>query len=94
MKMKYGTGNKRKYTPPGPLDLHRDKQDITCGIHHTMTETDIIKHSTSKHSIKHKRAAVRHMINRTEQLSVTYEAKQKIIQADGTHSRQQWVKHT
>jgi hypothetical protein len=33
------------------------------------------------------------MINRTEQLSVTSAAKQKIIQEDGTHVRQQWVKH-
>jgi len=65
--MKYGTGNKQKYTHPGPLDLHRNKQDITCGIYHMMTETDIIKHSTSKHSIKHKRAAIRHITNRTEQ---------------------------
>ena len=92
--MKYGTGNKQKCTPPAPRDLYRNKQDITCGIYHMMTETDIIEHSTSKHSIKHKRAAVRHMINRTEQLSVTSAAKQKIIQEDGTHSREHWVKHT
>jgi len=68
MKMKYGTGNKQKYTTPGPLDLYRNKQDSTCGIYLMRTETDIIKRSTSRHSIKHKRAAIRRMINRTEQL--------------------------
>jgi hypothetical protein len=86
-----GTGNEQKYTHPGPPDLHRNKQDITYAIYPMITQTDIITHGTSKHSVKHKRAAIRHMINKTEQISVTSAA---IIQEDGTHIRQQWVKHT
>jgi hypothetical protein len=74
--------------------MNRNKQDITCASYHMMTETNIIKHSTSMYSIKHKRAAIRHIINRIEKLSVTSAAKRKIIQEDGTYSRQLWVKHT
>ena len=74
------------------LTLHRNETNITIDIYRKPTTTITIIHNNSNHPQEHKEAALRFLLNRLHNLTLTEKQKTKGMGKHSLHSQTKWIR--